>query len=263
MIRRNILLLLWPLLLGTTAVQGQRLRVDVGLNGGASQLWHNIDFKSTPMNDLYEFVKIAFDKRGIPFTWEDFEDTYQLNPYVFQPRYGLSAHVLYGNLPLFLNVEALSSTSSYQKLSYGATIGFRYALRDADSLYNFSFMGGYKFVLDQGFGDETLVRSLGKEAREEALNFFRDKPVSLGRNRGSLATLRFEAARALDEAQTVNVGFHLYGEWDLTGRNNRLAGARMNAFGGHVFARFMLLGKREKWRPAPMAAPQPATTRKI
>lgn len=240
-----------------SSVWAQKLRVDVGLNLGASQLYPNINFKSTPLNDLYEFVKIPFDNRGIPYTWEDFEKDYKLKKSITQPRYGLSAHVLYGNLPLFLNVEALSSTSGYQKLSYGVSGGFRYALFDADSMYQFAFLGGYKFVLDQGFGDETLVNSFG-EGRAEARNFFRDDPVSLGRNRGSLATLRIEALRAVNESKTVQIGLHLYGEWDLTGRNNRLAGGRMNSVGAHVFARFMIFGKVERWRPEPVSATPPS-----
>ena len=256
MLNKNILL---PacLFLFATSVWAQKLRVDVGLNLGASQLYPNINFKSTPLNDLYEFVKIPFDNRGIPYAWEDFEQDYKLKQHITQPRYGLSAHVLYGDWPLFVNVEALSSTSGYQKLSYGLTGGLRYALQDADDVYSVAFMGGYKFVVDQGFGDETLVNSFG-EGRDEARNFFRDDPVSLGRNRGSLATLRLEALRALNESKTVQVGVHLYGEWDLTGRGNRLAGGRMNSVGGHVFARFMVFGKVERWRPEPAAtAPQP------
>lgn len=253
MLNKNILFLACLLLFGTS-VLGQKLRVDVGLNLGASMLYPNVNFKSTPLNDLYEFVKIPFDKRGIPYAWEDFEEDFELKKYIFQPRYGLSAHVLYGDWPLFLNVEALSSTSGYQKLSYGATGGFRYALHDADSAYTFAFMGGYKFVVDQGFGDETLVNSFG-EGRAEVKNFFRDGAVSLGRNRGSLATLRFETLRALNESKTVQVGMHLYGEWDLTGRGKRLAGGRMNSIGGHVFARFMLFGKVARWRPEPIVCP--------
>jgi len=242
------------------------LRIDVGLNAGASYLLHNTNFRSTPINDLYEFVKIPFDKRGIPYMWEDFEKDYKLKQYVIQPRYGLSAHVLYKNWPLFLNVEALSSTSSYQKLCYGASAGFRYALQDADSVFTFAFLGGYKFVMDQGWGDETLVNSFG-EGDEEIKSFFRSEPISLGRNRGSLATLRFDAQRALNESKTVHIGFQLYAEADLTGRTQRLAGGRMNNFGGHIFARFMILGKVTRWRPPPMMAPvvpvtrQPATTK--
>lgn len=255
---RKILLLLFFLIPLFPAsylwLRAQDLRIDVGLNMGMSRLHHNVNFRSTPLNDLYEFVKIPFDNRNIPYAWEDFEKDYKLKSTILQPRYGINAQLLYRNWPLFVQLEAISSSSSYQKMSYGGTGGFRYALYDADSVFCFSFLGGYKFVLDQGWGDETLVNSFGKGG-DEIKNFFRDSPVSLGRNRGSLATLRFDAQRALNESKTVHVGVHFYLEADLTGRTKRLAGGRMNSYGGFVFARFMVLGKRERWRPAPMAAP--------
>jgi hypothetical protein len=232
----------------------QDLRIDVGLNMGASRLHHNVNFRSTPLNDLYEFVRIPFKNRNIPYEWEDFEKDYKLKSTIFQPRYGINAQFLYRNWPLFIQLEAISSSSSYQKMSYGGIGGFRYALHDADSAFTFAFLGGYKFVLDQGWGDETLVNSFGAGA-DEVKNFFRDSPVSLGRNRGSLATLRFDAQRALNESRTVHVGIHLFAEADLTGRTQRLAGGRMNAYGGFLFARFMVLGKVARWRPAPLAAP--------
>ena len=51
----------------------------------------------------------------------------------------------------------MSSPSSYQKMAYGIVAGIGKEFFTYDDDYYFTFMGGYKFVRDNGFGASTVV----------------------------------------------------------------------------------------------------------
>jgi len=218
------------------ATTAQNLKVNIGINGGASQLFHDTRFETTPLHDLYAFTAISH--RPDEYTWEEFEEDYKIRTSYRQPRFGISAHFSYKDWPLLVSVEAMSSPSSYQKMAYGLIAGLGKELYAPDSDFFFNFMGGYKFVRDNGFGASTIVNSIGQgEAREYASTFFNPEQP-LGSKMGHLFTLRGGFGKELGEADMIRVGAEGYGELDLTAKTKRQS--RMTNFGAHVFVRFKI-----------------------
>ena len=140
----------------------------------------------------------------------------------------------------------MSSPSGYEKMAYGGIIGLGKDLPIGDNIgLYFSFLGGYKFVYDKGFGSSTLTNSIGhKTAREYASEWF-DPEKPLGTQKGNLFTLRMSMAKSLDAAESLMVGAEFYGELDLTDKVARAGAARMTNAGAHVFIRFNLFHKKE------------------
>ncbi|HNM26113.1 MAG TPA: hypothetical protein PKL15_11815 [Saprospiraceae bacterium] len=226
-----------------TAVQAQKLKVDLNLNVGMCRLYHNTNFETTKMNGLYKFVEISHPEG---YTWEQFAETYQLREKYEQPHFGVSARFRYKDWPLILEAQAMSSPSGYEKMAYGGLVGLGKDLPIGDNIgLYFSFLGGYKFVYDKGFGANTLTNSIGhKTAREYASEWF-DPKKPLGTQKGNLFTLHLSLAKSLDEAETLLAGAEVYGELDLTDKVAREGAARMTNAGVHVFLRFSLFQKKE------------------
>ncbi|HNE30182.1 MAG TPA: hypothetical protein PLW66_13485, partial [Saprospiraceae bacterium] len=103
-----------------TAVQAQKLKVDLNLNVGMCRLYHNTNFETTKMNGLYKFVEISHPEG---YTWEQFAETYQLREKYEQPHFGVSARFRYKDWPLILEAQAISSPSGYEKMAYGGLVG--------------------------------------------------------------------------------------------------------------------------------------------
>ncbi len=223
-------------LLLAQAATAQNLKVNIGINGGMSQLFHDTRFETTPLHDLYAFTAISH--RPDEYTWEEFEEDYKIRTSYIQPRFGISAHFTYKDWPVLVSVEAMSSPSSYQKMAYGLVAGLGKELYAPDSDFFFNFMGGYKFVRDNGFGASTIVNSIGQgEAREYASTFFNPEQP-LGSKMGHLFTLRGGVGQELGEADLIRVGVEGYGELDLTAKTKRQS--RMTNFGAQVFVRFKI-----------------------
>lgn len=219
----------------------QNLKINIGVNMGMSQLFHNTQFETTPMYNQYRFTKVAVEAHSpadYEYTWEDFAKDYKLKSTFVQPRIGISAHFTYKDWPLLFVVEAMGSPSSYQKLAYGFIAGFGKEFFSYDDNYFFSFLGGYKFVKDNGFGAATIVNSIGhKEAREQAATYF-NPSQPLGKKTGNLFTVRGGLGKELGEARMIRIGVEGYGELDLTPKTTRQS--RMTNFGAQFFLRFKL-----------------------
>lgn len=235
MLKKNFTLLAFSLFFFSVAT-AQNLKVSLGLNMGMSQLFHDTRFETTPLHDLYAFTAISH--RPDEYTWEEFEKDYKIRTSFIQPRFGISAHFTYKDWPLLASIEAMSSPSSYQKMAYSMVIGIGKEFYTYDDDYFFNFLGGYKFVKDNGFGATTIVNSIGNdEAREYASTFFNPENP-LGSKMGHLFTLRGGLGRELGEARIIRVGVEAYGELDLTAKTKRQS--RMTNFGAHFFLRFKL-----------------------
>ena len=234
MLNKNTTLLILPLLLFSFFANSQNLKISVGLNAGMSRLMHDTRFETTELHDLYAFTAISH--RPDEYTWEEFEKDYGIRTSFFQPRFGISAHITYKDWPVMASIEAMSSPSSYQKMLYGLTFGMGKEFYSYDEDYFFNFLGGYKFVRDNGFGATTIVNSIGNgEAREYASTFFNPE-APLGSKNGHLFTLRSSLGRELGEAKLIRVGVETYGELDLTAKTKRQS--RMTNFGAQIFVRF-------------------------
>jgi hypothetical protein len=228
----------------------QDLKLDVGINVGVSQLLHGTNFESSRLQNDYlvtkERVWKAFQKE---YTWEDYVKGNELRTSFIQPRFGFSAHLGYRDWPIFAVAEMMSSSSSYEKIAFGGTVGLSHTFSDIEETYFLTFQGGYKFVVDKGFGANTLVNSIGDNSIRQNLKTFFDPKEPLGTNRGNLFTLRAEVGRFIDAHKKIKVGVTAYGELDLTNSTARAANSRMNTIGGHVFARFVLIGGSKKEDP--------------
>lgn len=234
MLKKNSTLSLFLLLYSISAT-AQNLKVNIGFNVGMSELHHDTRFETTPLHDLYAFTAISH--RPEDYTWEEFEEDYQIRTSFIQPRFGISAHFTYKDWPLLASIEAMSSPSSYQKMAYGLIVGLGKELYADDDFY-FSFLGGYKFVKDNGFGATTIVNSIGNdEAREYASTFFNPEEP-LGSKTGHLFTLRGGLGRELGEAKIIRIGVEAYGELDLTPKTQRQS--RMTNYGAQFFLRFKI-----------------------
>jgi len=235
MLKKNFTLLAFFLFF-LSAATAQNLKVSLGLNMGMSQIFHDTRFETTPLHDLYAFTAISH--RPDEYTWEQFEKDYKIRTSFVQPRFGISAHFTYKDWPLLASVEAMSSPSSYQKMAYSMVIGIGKEFYTYDDDYFFNFLGGYKFVKDNGFGATTIVNSIGNdEAREYASTFFNPENP-LGSKMGHLFTMRGSMGRELGAAKLIRVGVEAYGELDLTAKTKRQS--RMTNFGAHFFLRFKI-----------------------
>jgi hypothetical protein len=213
----------------------QQFRLDLGLNGGVSQLYHKTRFETTTLYNLYKFTAISHPEG---YTWEQFTEDYEIRNSFMQPRFGFSALASYGELPLFLMAEMMSSPSSYQKMMVGVSGGVGKEFYDIDSSFYASFQGGYKFVRDFGFGSSTLVNSIrNDEARSLAASFF-DPKQPLGKPSGNLFVLRVGFGKALGYEHRMFMGVDLFGELDLTPQIARES--RMNTIGALAYLRFRL-----------------------
>lgn len=212
------------------------LKVDLGMNVGMSRLYHNTRFETTTLYNLYKTVELTHDD---DYTWDDFADDFEIRDKYTQPRFGFSTLVTYGELPLFLMGELMSSPSSYQKMMIGVSGGVGKTFFTYDSVYYATFLGGYKFVQDFGFGSSTLVNSIGnRDARELIATYF-DPKEPLGRPRGHLFILRGGIGKVFGDTQRITVGVDAYGELDLTPQLSRES--RMTSIGVLAYVRFRLI----------------------
>jgi hypothetical protein len=102
----------------------------------------------------------------------------------------------------------------------------------------FSFHTGYKFVVDNGFGSNTIVNSIGnKEARDLAATFFgSEEPI--GDNTGQLIMVRGGLGKDFGQYDRMRIGAEAYGELDLTDKLQRES--RMTNIGAQLYLRFKI-----------------------
>lgn len=222
--------------LSATAQKNENLFIRLGLNFGGSKLYHNTHFNATNLVEVYELVKISHDPN--PYDWPDFESDYGLHTSYMQPRYGLNLYLTHKLFPVFLNIEYMSSPSSYQKPMAAMTLGLGKDFRPMDNEFFFSGHAGLKRVFkDAGFGAETLTFSTSKEAREHLATFYNpSKP--LGAQSGNLLSLRAGCGYVLGAAERAAVGAELYYELDVT--NETVRQSRMTNAGINIYFRFDL-----------------------
>ena len=157
------------MLLGTS-LNAQKFNFSVGMNMGASRLSHQTRFETTTLRNLYETIELTH-REG--YEWEKFASDFQLRESFTQPRFGFFVRASHRNLPILLIGEAMSSTSSYEKMAYSVTLGFGQEFYILNENIYCSFLGGYKLIWDKGFGANTLVNSIGhKDARSLVATYF-------------------------------------------------------------------------------------------
>ncbi len=243
------------LLCCSSMLSAQKLALKVGMNVGASKLYHDIDYRSTVVNNLYDYVRELFEQEGIDYTWEQYARANKLNSSFLQPRFGFSAHLSYANWPAFAIFDGMSSSSSYEKMAYSVTVGMGkdFPIGDNTGLF-LTALGGYKFVLiDKGFGAKTLVNGVGDRSLRQNLQTVFDPQQPLGSNKGNLFALRLGLGRNFGEAGNMSAGVEGYGELDLTDRIKR--NTRMTNVGAHIYMRFKIFGNRAaEYMPNPQAA---------
>jgi len=242
----NYKALVWSLtvLVGTLSsieMQGQKFKFSMGMNLGGARLYHQTRFETTTLHNLYETVAITHPEG---YEWEQFETDFELRETFSQLRFGFFVRAAHQNLPFLVIAEAMSSTSTYEKMAFSTTVGFGKEFYILDEEVQCSFLGGYKFVWDQGFGAATLVNSIGhKEARSLVATYF--APVRpLGSNFGNLFTLRGSFGKTIDKYLQWIVGVEAYGELDVTPRIKRES--RMSHAGLNLFMRYNLSKKRRQ-----------------
>ena len=213
----------------------------MGMNLGGARLYHQTRFETTTLRNLYETVAITHPEG---YEWEQFEKDFELRQTFSQLRFGFFVRAAHQNLPFLAILEAMSSTSTYEKMTYSATIGFGKEFYILDEGIQCSFLGGYKFVWDQGFGAATLVNSIGhKEARSLVATYF--APVRpLGSNFGNLFALRASVGKTIDKYLQWTVGIEPYAELDVTPRIKRES--RMSNVGFNLFVRYNTYKKRRQ-----------------
>ncbi|MFN4080015.1 MAG: hypothetical protein ACK4NS_03870 [Saprospiraceae bacterium] len=219
-------------------LMGQKFQFEVGLNGGGSYLWHQTRFEKTALFNQFSIIQKTYHNRNLTYTWKDFEDDFRLRHSFAQPRFGFTGLLSHSELPIAAVAEAMSSTSSFREMAYGVTLGLGKTYFDQDDLFFFSFLGGYKFVWDTGFGASTLTNSIGDNEIRSNMEAFFDPKKPIGSNRGQLFSIRLSAGRTLGETRLLSAGFEAYGELDLTGKTVRES--RMNNVGAHIFLRYSL-----------------------
>ncbi len=228
---------LW--LLGWNDLHAQKIQFSVNMQVGMSRLMHNTRFESTTLRNLYETVALSH-KEG--YEWENFEADYQLRQSFMQYRYGFSLMATHRDIPLIAIGEAMSSSSTYERMGFGVTLGFGKQFFTLEDNLQCHFLGGFKLIWDKGFGANTLVNSIGHtEARHLVATYF-DPKNPLGQTRGNLFVLRGGFAKTFDRDKQWAVGCEGYYELDVTPRIKRES--RMTNMGAHLFVRFNLQKKR-------------------
>lgn len=238
MLKQTFTLCTFLLLTITVAAQKrENIYVRLGINGGASKLYHNTHFQATNLVEVYEFVRISHDPPE-SYTWQNFSSDYGLRTAYTQPRYGLNLFMTHKLFPVFLNLDFMSSPSSYQKMEFAMTLGLGKDYRPRESDFFYSAHGGFKRVFkDAGFGAETITFSTSKQAREKLATFYNPtKP--LGPQSGNLLSLRAGCGHVLGGAERAAIGAELFFELDLT--NETVRQARMTNAGINIYFRFDL-----------------------
>lgn len=240
--RKTFTLSLFLFFLFAATVSAQKLGIKMGMNIGASRLYHATDYKSTVVNNLFEYAQELFAKEGLDYTWEQFAKSNQLNASFMQPRFGFSAHLTWSDWPAFLILESMSSTSGYEKMAYSGTFGMGKDFEIGDNIGMFiTALGGYKFVYDKGFGANTIIHGVGDKSLRRELETFFAPENALRTNKGNLFTVRLGVGKVLGETGNITVGTEAYGELDLTDSTKRES--RMTNVGAHIYMRFRILGK--------------------
>lgn len=231
------LVFLFALSIAAIAQKRENIFIRLGINGGASRLYHNTHFQATNLVEVYEFVRISHDPPE-SYTWQTFSSDYGLKTSYLQPRYGLNLYMTHKLFPVFLNLDFMSSPSSYQKMSFAMTLGLGKDFRPRESDFFYSAYGGFKRVFkDSGFGAETVTFSTSKEAREKLATFYSpSKP--LGPQSGNMLALRVGCGHVLGGAERSAVGAELFFDLDLT--NETVRQSRMTNAGINIYFRFDL-----------------------
>lgn len=210
--------------------------LSIGMDIGASELYHQIDFERTPLLDFYNSIKAAPSHSD--YEWETFVVDYDLKKSIKQPRFGFSALLTYGNIPAFIKGEFISSTSSYQKMTFTAMAGIGKDIVFGND-YFASFKGGYKIIFqDAGFGAKTIVNSIGNEEARKYMERFFDPESALGPPRGDMMSMRCGFGKYMGPDRKTCLGMEIYGDLDLTSETRRIA--KMNALGLNVYVSFVL-----------------------
>lgn len=212
----------------------RNFHIQVGMNMGASRLYHNTNFQTSKLIPLYKTIEITH-KDG--YSWEQFEEDFGLRKAYNQPRFGFSGTLTYRNWPVCVIGELMSSPSSYTKTAYSVTIamGKNFYLGDTD--FFVTALGGYQFVKDLGFGSQTLVNSIGDDEIRGLVSEYFAPEKPLGPQTAQMFTVKGGVGRTFGVDDQLSVGLESFGALDLTDKTTRQA--RMTYVGIQVYTRFL------------------------
>lgn len=221
---------------GKKANNKENFFIRAGLNAGGSQLFHNTLFETTNMAALWKTISFSH-KPPESYTWENFAQDYDIHKSFFMPRYGVNFFFSTRYLPVFANLELMTSPSSYQKALVGFSFGPGKDFRLFDRDIFFSAHGGLKVVKDWGLGYETFTNSIGnREARNYIETYYKpNKPA--GSQWGLLSFIKVGAGHVLGSAERSAIGVECYFEWDMTNETYRPTGTRMTNAGVNLYFR--------------------------
>jgi hypothetical protein len=229
-----------------SAVYAQAVRLSVGFNAGASRLLHQTRFETTPLRNLYETIRITHPGG---YNWDAFAEDFKLRQEFNQARFGFSGMLTHRDWPIIAIGEAMTSSSTYERFAFGLTVGLGKEFFSFNKQYSYYFMGGYKLAWDQGFGANTLVKSIGHEEARDLISTYFSPEDPLGSPRGNLLAARGGIGRTVDRDKMLTVGVDAYAELDITPSIKRES--RMTNYGFNVFVRFSLNKTTEdaRWLP--------------
>lgn len=213
----------------------RNFHLQVGMNMGASRLYHNTNFQTSKLIPLYKTIEITH-KDG--YSWEQFEEDFGLRQAYNQPRFGFSGTLSYRNWPVCVIGELMSSPSSYTKTAYSVTVALGKNFDLGDSGFYVTGLGGYQFVKDLGFGSETLVNSIGDDELRGLVSEYFAPEKPLGNQSAQMFTIKAGIGKMYGMDDQLSVGLESFGALDLTDRNVRQA--RMTNIGIQAYARFQL-----------------------
>jgi len=223
-----------------SVLNAQDLHLNFGIRSGGSILFHDTRFQEVPsINGQYLTLKeVIWERYREVYTWENFVSDFELKNKVIQPRYGFDLQVTYKDWPVVGIVELLSSPSGYLKPTYGATLGFGKVLYNWDTTMTFSFLAGYKYVIDQGFGTQTLLNSIGDKSLRDNVSLGFNPSDPLDKKHASLVVARGGVGKVFGWDKRWTAGVDLYGELDLTEKSVRFS--RMTNVGAMLWLRYRL-----------------------
>lgn len=215
----------------------RNFHLQVGMNMGASRLYHNTNFRTSNLEDLYYTIEETHKDKG-GYSWEQFEEDFGLRQAYNQPRFGFSGTLSYRNWPVCVIGELMSSPSSYTKKAYSVTVALGKNFDLGDTGFYITGLGGYQFLKDFGFGAQTLVNSIGDDKLRGLVSGYFAPEKPLGTQAAQMFTIKAGIGKMFGMDDQLQVGVETFGALDLTDRNARQSQSRMTNVGIQAYARF-------------------------
>ena len=176
--------------LGASEDEKKSMRLSVGTSGGVSWVSPGIHLETSSLVAFYKTVAISHGGTS-KYTWEDFEDDYELRDGFLSPRYAFFANAFVPTplVDVLLEAELMSSPSTLSKKAYALSASIGKELSLPDPRWTVALFSGYTFILrDKGFGAATILGLVGRqEAKKYMETFFDPKDVGLSQKGQALS----------------------------------------------------------------------------